>query len=399
MAICTSEKLRCVKQRSYTEKSTSENPQSYSILQSISNNGLLREPPLCEKVKVRNGVRVCLTLVMFFSCLALASAQESAPSGKTRLVISTWGFSADFFKNEVYAPFERDHNVEIVVDIGNNAERLNRIRKGSSDVDVVYLSDYFAAQAIKEGLFGKIDRSKIPNLTQIYPIARAPLGTDYGPAYTIGELGIAYNPDLVKKTISSWSDLWSPEFKGNLAIPSITTTSGPMMLDAASRVSGSRQFSADAAFGQLKALNVNIVKFYGQTSEFVNMISQQEIAGGPLMQMYFKDVKAAVPNAVFVTPKEGGYAVMNTLNVVKTSKHMDLAFAFINWQLSEEVQEKSAKAHVDSPVNMGVVLNAQEANGVTYGASVINSLIKLDMNFVNDNMKIWTDRWNREVAQ
>lgn len=317
----------------------------------------------------------------------------------TELVISTWGFSEDFFNKEVYAPFEKEHNVKIVTEIGNNAERLNKIRQGSGNVDIVYLSDYYAQQAINEDLFEKIDRSKIPNVGQIYDIAKAPLGEEYGPAFTIGRLGIAYNPKLIKQPVTSWNDLWSEEFKNNVTTPNITTTAGPMFVNAASMVAGSKDFNEDAAFAKLKELNPGVVKYYGQTSEFVNMFSQEEIAGGPIMEMYMKDLKAAVPDAVFVSPKEGSYAVMNTVNIVKGSKNKELAEEFINWHLSKEVQEKSAKNKVDSPVNTEVVLTAEEAVGVTYGADIVNQLLKLDMKFVNDNIKTWTDRWNRELAQ
>lgn len=76
---------------------------------------------------------------------------------------------------------------------------MNKISQGSTDVDLIYLSDYYAQQGIQQGLFEKLDRSKMPNLNQIYDIAKAPLGEEYGPAYTIGRLGIAYNPELVKR--------------------------------------------------------------------------------------------------------------------------------------------------------------------------------------------------------
>lgn len=71
------------------------------------------------------------------------------------MVISTWGFSDDFFKKEVYAPFEKEHNVKIVLEIGNNSERLNKVKQGSSKVDLMYLSDYYAQQGIEAGLFEK----------------------------------------------------------------------------------------------------------------------------------------------------------------------------------------------------------------------------------------------------
>lgn len=326
-----------------------------------------------------------------------STAGNSGKGAPKQLVISTWGFSEDFFKESVYAPFEKEHNVKIVVEIGNNAERLNKVRQGSSNVDLIYLSDYYAQQGINEGLFEKIDRTKILNLEHIYDIAKAPLGEDYGPAYTVGRLGIAYNPKLVNGEVKSWSDLWT-KFKGNLTLPAITATAGPMMVDAASVVSGSKDFNEDQAFAKLKEVNPNVIKYYSQTSEYVNMFSQEEIAGGPIMEMYFKDLQAAVPDAKFVAPSEGAFAVMNTVNVVKGSSNKELAEEFINWQLSKEVQEKSAKAKVDSPVNTEVVLNEEEAKGVTYGADVVSKLRKLDMKFVNDNIKAWTDRWNKEIG-
>jgi putative spermidine/putrescine transport system substrate-binding protein len=129
------------------------------------------------------------------------------------------------------------------------------------------------------------------------------------------------------------------------------------------------------------------------------MFSQGEIAAGPIMEMYVKDLKAAVPETKFVTPTEGGYAVINTINIVKGSKNKQLAEDFINWHLSKEVQEKSAKAKVDSPVNTTLQLKPEETEGITYGADVVNKLHKLDMSFVNQNLKKWIDRFNREVAQ
>lgn len=328
-----------------------------------------------------------------------AAPAETKKGEPTELVISTWGASDDFFKKEVYAPFEKQHNVKIVLEIGNNGERLNKVKQGSTKVDLIYLSDYYAQQGIEAGVFEKIDRSRIPNVNQIYDVAKAPLGEDYGPAYTISQLGIAYNPKAITKEIKSWSDLWSPEIGKKLTFPAITSTSGPMVLDAASRVAGSKTFNEDQAFAKLKDLNKQVVKYYGQTSEFVNMFAQGEIAAGPIMEMYMKDLRAAVPEAKFVAPQEGGYAVMNTVNIVKGSKNKQLAEDFINYHLSKEVQEKVAKAKVDSPVFKSLQLTGDDTKGITYGDEVVSKLNKLDMKFVNQNLKAWTDRWNREVTK
>lgn len=342
---------------------------------------------------------VLMLSVLMLMLVACSSKEDSKGDKKDELVVSTWGFSEDFFREEVYAPFEKEHNVKIVLDTGNNADRLNKVRQGNSDVDVIFLSDYYAQQGVAEDLFAKLDSSKFPNVDKIYDVAKAPLGKDYGPAYTIAQFGIAYNADEVEQPITSWKDLWNKDLKGSITIPSVTSTTGPMFLDAASKVSGSTEFNEDQAFEEMKKIMPNVVKEYGQTSEFVNMFSQGEIVAGPIMAMYFSSLQEAVPNAKFVTPSEGGYAVMNTVNVIKESDQTELAQTFINYMLSKEVQEKSAKAKIDSPVNTEVKLTEEEAQYVTYGEELINSLNTLDMKFVNEKSKTWIDRWNRELVQ
>ncbi|WP_036736421.1 ABC transporter substrate-binding protein [Paenibacillus zanthoxyli] len=329
---------------------------------------------------------------------ASAPSSSTASSEPTELVVSTWG-NDDFTAKEVIAPFEKKFNVKVVFEIGNNADRLNKVQQKTSNVDVLFLSDYFTQQAIDADLIEKIDRAYIPNLDQLYDIAKAPLGADYGPAFTINQLGIAYNPKLVKTEITSWKDLWNPELAKKLTMPGITTTTGPMLLDAASLVSGSSTFNEDQAFAKLKELNPSVVKYYGKTSDFVTMFAQGEIAAGPFMQGFLKDLLAGVPDAKFVTPEEGGYAVMNTVNVVKGSKNKELAEELINWYLSKEIQEKLAKAKINSPTNKEVKLTEEEAEGLTYGADMISKLRYLDVKYVNENLKKWTDRWNREIAQ
>ncbi|MER2060894.1 MAG: ABC transporter substrate-binding protein, partial [Niallia sp.] len=77
-----------------------------------------------------------------FLLLAACSSDDATNDSKEKkekLVVSTWGFNEDFFRNEIYKPFEEENNVEIVLDTGNNADRLNKVRQGNSDVDVIFL--------------------------------------------------------------------------------------------------------------------------------------------------------------------------------------------------------------------------------------------------------------------
>ncbi|MGZ9586778.1 ABC transporter substrate-binding protein [Paenibacillus marinisediminis] len=328
---------------------------------------------------------------------ACSSGGESKGDKPTELVVSTWGFAEDAMKKNVYEPFEKAHNVKIVTEIGNNSDRLNKIRQGSSKVDVIYLSDYYSLQGIEEGLFEKIDRGNIPNVDQLYDIAKAPLGEDWGPAFTVAQLGLVVDESKVKTPVESWNDMWNPEFQNKIALPNITITSGPMLMDIAAKHEGSTDMNADAAFKALKDINPGVVKYYTKTADVANMFAQGEIEIAPLQDTFLGSIKEAVPTAKFITPKEGAYALMNTVNVVKGSENKELAEEFINWILSEEVQKANALDRVDSPANKNVELTPEQAEGLTYGADTIENLKTMDLSFVNKQMSGWIDRWNREL--
>jgi putative spermidine/putrescine transport system substrate-binding protein len=353
-------------------------------------------------------VTLALSMVLSLSLAACSSgvktASDNGSAGVAKdntakeLIISTFGFNEDLLKKNVYTPFEQNNNVKITVESGNNAERLNKIRLKANQIDVVLLSQSFAQQAIDEGLIEKIDRSKIPNINNLFDIAKAPLGEEYGPAYTIGSSGIVYDKSTAKAPVESYADLWRDEFKGKISLPDITNTEGPMVLDYASKVGGAQKFDADKAFEQLTKLKPNVVKFYTKAADLANMFSQREVSIATTQNFSFETIKKANPNAVWVTPKEGSYAVVNTMNVVKGTKNKELGEKFIDWWLSEQVQKANALAKVDSPVNKNVKLTAEEASGLTYGSDVINNLKSLDWKMVNQSMKTWIDRWNREVV-
>ena len=150
---------------------------------------------------------------------------------KEKLVISTWGYNGDKLKKYVYAPFEKKFDVDIVIETGNNAARLNKLklRKGKG-TDLIYLVESYTMDAIKAGMIERIDRNNIPNISEIYPLARAPFGNDYGPAYTVMRAGIIYDTKQISDPITSWNDLWRTNLVGKISVPNITTSAGPTIV-------------------------------------------------------------------------------------------------------------------------------------------------------------------------
>ena len=311
------------------------------------------------------------------------------------LTISWWGFNGDKLNQYIIEPFKQKCGCEVVFETGNNADRLNKIKiRNGEGVDVAYFTDAYSQTGIEQGLFQKIDPAKLPNLAGLYEMARAPQG-EYGPAYTIGRVGVIYDSAKVKAPVTSWNDLWKDDFKSSLSLPGITTTAGPMVVTIAAEHAGVDAFSdTDGAFNAIEALKPNVVKNYNTGSELVNLFSTGEITAAVAQDFTLAQIQAAVPTAVWADLKDGAVATLNTINIPKGAANVDLAYEFINFVLSPEVQQKTAENGVDAPVVTSVKLTPEQAKLWTYGPEMIASLKQVDYAKLNAAKSGWIERWN-----
>lgn len=325
------------------------------------------------------------------ACLAAAPAMAQSKT----LTISWWGFNGDKLDQYIVKPFQEKCGCELVFETGNNADRLNKIKiRNGAGVDVAYFTDAYSQIGIKEGVFQKVDRSKLPNLAGLYEIAKAPQG-EYGPAYSIGRVGIIYDSAKVKTPITSWSDLWKEDLKGQISLPGITTTAGPMMVMIAGSHAGVDAFSdADAAFESIEALKPNVVKNFNTGSELVNLFSTGEISVAVAQDFTLAQIQAAVPTATWAELSDGAIATLNTINIPKNAANVELAHEFINFVLDPGLQQTLAENGVDAPVATSVKLTPEQAKQWTYGADVVASLKTVDYEKLNAAKDEWIDRWN-----
>lgn len=329
-----------------------------------------------------------------------APAEPGANAEPVEFVISTWGYNEDLLRKNVFEPFEKQFNCKIVLEVGNNDERIAKLKSNVGGVDVIFLADSYSVDGIQQGLFEKINLDNVPNIKDIYDVAKSTIGDGYGPAYTINRTGIIYDSAAVTTPITSWSDLWREDLKKKISIPEVTTTAGPALVTAAANKAGVElEGGIDKAIAEIGALKPNLVKTYTKSSDFVNMFSQGEIVAGVGQDFVYANIKKAVPTAEFAELKEGNYANLNTINIVKGSKNKELAEKFINFYLSEEVQRANAIDKVDSPINTKVVLTEEEAEGLTYGKDIINGLKTIDWKQYNSNKAEIIEKWNLELSK
>lgn len=340
-------------------------------------------------------VTLCAAAVL----TTLTACGGSKEEGKKELVVSTWGLSEDIVNKDVVKPFEEKFDCKVILETGGTNDRYTKLAQNpKSKVDVIELSQAAAAEGYVADLFEKIDYAKLPNAKDLINPASELTKSGYGPAHTINSIGIVYNPTELGFEIKEWADLWRPELKGKVSIPDITTTFGPAMMQVANdyKKGDMKADKGEAAFKALEELKPNIVKTYAKSSDLANMFASKEIAvavvgdfGLPTIQQAQKDVK-------FVVPESGTYANFNTMDINKNSENKDLAYEYINWRISSELQTTTAKSLNESPTNSKVNLDEETAKNKTYGKVAENAKL-LDYTLINPLLKEWTDKWNRTL--
>lgn len=329
---------------------------------------------------------------------ASSEATTEASGEKQQLIISTWGLSEDVLHEDVYGPFEEAYNCEVILETGSTSERYTKLLNDpNSTIDVIELSQSAAANGYDANLFEKIDYSKIPNAKQLIPSAQQLTESGYGPAYTVNSVGIIYDKEAVGFEITSFADLWNSELEGMVAIPDITTTFGPAMVAIASdyKEVDITTDNGSAAFEALKELKPNILKTYTKSSDLANMFASGEITVAVVGNFAVPMIQEAAPNAAYVTP-EGTYANFNTIDINVNSDNKDLAYEYIIWRLSSELQASTAVTLNEAPTNSTVTLTDEIAKDMTYG-EIATSAKAIDYSFVNPILEDWINQWNLTI--
>ena len=333
---------------------------------------------------------VALVLVLSLSC----AVAEKPYAGQT-LTVSNFAFNGELLQKNIYDPFMEMTGCEIVVDAAGNAQRVTKITEAPEDYDVVVIGDMFVKQLMDAGCIDTVDAAKLTNLEGIYESARAPMGAEYGPAYTFNRLGSVYDSAYCDVEIKSFADLWNPDLEDSIAIPDMTATTGPMFYFATAETFGLVPGKDDEAiFAKLAELKPNVVNTYTSANNTITMLNQGEISVAVLLDYSYTTAKNANPDYIWVDPVEGSFASYNMINLIAGSDVKDLATEFINYYISYDVQLAEALDGVDSPVRTDVELTAEQSGNFTYGEEMVAGLKFVDWNIITENQAKWIEMWN-----
>ena len=349
-----------------------------------------------------------ILLLLAFMVLGLVAPTAVAQDTQT-LTVSIWGFNLDVLEENVFAPFEEMHNVDIVLDTGNNSDRLARLQAEGENttIDVVHFATQFTHLASEAGLLQPFNSDMLENLDEVYDWAQDPLGNQAGVGYTVNSLSLIYRADMIEAGISSWGDLLRDDVAGYVSIPEMSTTFGPatlIMIDRALAMAAMDEgeaeinYDADLAWEALPQLADNLVTTYIRSSELTTLVQEEEVWVAPYASFAIGNLMNTGHDLSTVVPVEGAVGQTNMISITAATDKVDLAHAYIDWFISHDVQEAEALDLIDSPVNATVELPEDICALLTCG-EMLDTMIVLDQAEVSDRLADWLERWNEVMVR
>ena len=275
---------------------------------------------------------------------------SGAPAQHGQVNFYNW---SDYIDPAVLQDFTRETGIEVTYDTFDSNDLLEtKLLAGKSGYDVVVPTAYFLERQIKAGVFQKLDKSKLPNLANVWPdiadrLAAYDPGNQYAVNYMWGTTGIGYNVAKAREIlppdgrINSWEIVFNPE---NLAK---FKDCGVHMLDssddifpAALNFLGLNPNSKDPADLQKAADLVTKVRPFVRkfhSSEYLNALAGGEIC---LVVGWSGDIKQAQKRAAeakngveigYSIPKEGAQMFFDNLAIPKDAKNVEAAHALIDF--------------------------------------------------------------------
>lgn len=276
------------------------------------------------------------------------------------LALSVQGAQADdsktlyFYNWTEYVPpglleqFTKETGIKVIYSTYESNESMYAKLKTWKDgaYDLVVPSTYFVAKMRNEGMLQKIDKSQLTNFKNLDPnLLNKPFdpNNDYSIPYIWGATAIGLNSDEIDpKSVTSWADLWKPEYKQSLLLTDDAREVFQIALRKLGYSGNTRDpKQIDAAYQELRKLMPNVLAFNSDNPG--NPYMEGEVNLGMIWNGSAYVARQAGTPLQVIWPKEGGIFWMDNLAIPANAKNKEAALKLINFLLRPEVAAKVAE--------------------------------------------------------
>jgi putrescine transport system substrate-binding protein len=296
-----------------------------------------------------------------YSTVSLAAATFAFAAQAQERVVNVLNWS-DYIDDSIIAEFTEKTGIRVVYDVFDSNEILEtRLLAGGSGYDVVVPTGSFLSRQIQAGVFQKLQKDKLPNLSNMWDVVTTRTdkydpGGDYSINYMWGTVGIGYNVQKVAEIlgtekIDSWDVLFKPENAQKFASCGIYMLDSPSdMIPIVLNYLGFDPNSHEPdeiakAEELLVSIRSSIRKFH--SSEYINALANGDICmavgwSGDVLQSRDRAAEADQGVTVaYVAPKEGTQMWFDQMAIPADAPNVDEAHEFLNFIMEPEVIAKA----------------------------------------------------------
>ncbi len=272
---------------------------------------------------------ITLSAITFSAC---SKADENV------LYLYNWTY---YTPDQVLKQFENEFNCKVIVSYYDSNEQMySKIKAGGNKYDIVIPSQDYVSIMINQGMLQELDQNKLTNTKNINPKVLEKATYDptmkYAVPYYFGAAGIAVNKTKVNTSDyeRNWNIFSDKRFAGHATM---MDDMREVIGDALTHLGYSVNSTDDDQLAKAQDLvannwKPNLVKFDAES------FGKQFAAGDFwLCQGYAEVIHGEVPEDKweetidFFIPEEGGPSYLDSMCILKNSKHSALANDFINY--------------------------------------------------------------------
>jgi len=292
------------------------------------------------------------------NALLIGTGLTMAVSAQAAGTVHIYNWS-DYIGETTLADFQKETGIKPVYDVFDSNETLEgKLLAGRTGYDVVVPSNHFLGKQIKAGAFQKLDKSQLPNYSNLDPVLLKRLeqndpGNLYAVPYLWGTNGIGYNIDKVRAALGDKAPVDSWDLVFNEANLAKLGECGVAMLDSPSEMlpvalhylglppNSTHPDDYKKAEALLLKLRPHIAYF--NSSKFISDLANGNICvavGWSGAMLEAKTNAEQANNGVKIAyslPREGAPVWFDTLVLLKDAPHPEQGLAFIDYLMRPEV--------------------------------------------------------------
>ncbi len=250
----------------------------------------------------------------------------------------------------------------------SNEEMLAKILGGGADYDVICPSDYTISKLIKKDALHEINFENIPNYRlvddSLKNLSFDPLNK-YSVPYLWGTIGIFYDYEaLIDEEDISWGLLWDKKYsKKILMFDNPRDAFAVSMIRNGKSVNSVDKNEWIEAFKDLQN-QIPVVQNYMSDQIYDKLVGREAYLAPYYNGYKVPDILKDNDRIRFAIPKEGTVRFVDSMCILKDSKHKKEAEQYINFLCKYEISLLNARATGNLPANKMAIETLSEENTI-----------------------------------